>query len=151
VQKRTTAQKTIIVFFLRGGRSIKGRRKKERKEGKQQVWRTTSSFLTTHSVCPRKSYQSSCFVWIRLEFWRFGNRVVVDLGFQRHSLFLFYFWGESLSLSVPMERCCQLLLSSLVSFSLSVFHVLGFLFQFFFFCISVSFMWTACFCWILRC
>jgi hypothetical protein len=23
--------------------------------------------------------------------------------------------------------------------------------QFFFFCISVSFMWTACFCWILRC
>ncbi len=92
MQKRTTAQKTIIVFFLRGGRSIKGRRKKERKEGKQQVWRTTSSFLTTHSVCPRKSYQSSCFVWIRLEFWRFGNRVVVDLGCGGFGLW--WIWGS---------------------------------------------------------
>ncbi len=103
-QKRTTAQKTSSSFFLRGGRSIKGRRKKERKrkveeeeEGKQQVWGTTSSFLTTPSVCPRKSYQSSCFVWIRLEFWSLVTGLWWILG-SKDTVYFYFFWGESLSL-----------------------------------------------------
>ncbi len=123
----------------------------EEEEGKQQVWRTTSSFLTTHSVCPRKSYQSSCFVWIRLEFWSLVTGLWWIWG-SKDTVYFCFIFGVNLSLSLSSNGS----LLSASPFLAGFIFLIGFpcvrvSVQFFFFCISVSFMWTACFCWILRC
>ncbi len=128
-------------FFCKGREEYQGEKKerKEKKSGRRGGRKTTgleNNFIISHYSLSLPSQELSgllvCLDQVRVL--EFGNRVVVDLGFQRHSPLLFYFWGESLSLSLSlsllMDRCCQLLLSPLVSFSLSVFRVLGFLFNF---------------------
>ncbi len=95
-------------FFPRGGRSIKGRRKKERKKeksGRRGGRKTTgleNNFIISHYSLSLPSQELSELLLCldQVSVLEFGNRVVVDLGFQRHSLFLYYFWGESLSLSL---------------------------------------------------
>ncbi len=94
----------------KGREEYQGEKKvrKNEKSGRRGGRKTTgleNSFIISHYSLrlPSQELLELLLCLDQVRVLEFGNRVVVDLGFQRHSLFLYYFWGESLSLSLSLS------------------------------------------------